>query len=419
MIARAAVAPRLLAGVRPGRSLALPEHVAAHGPLPERGRDAMLAACERGGLLGRGGALFPAAVKLRSVAARRGRTSVVVNAAEGEPMSAKDRALVASAPHLVLDGALTAARTVGAREVVVALPRSARAADAAVRSALAERSDADAVRLAAVPDAFLSGEESALVRFLDGGPALPTVVPPRPDQRGLHGRPTLVLNAETLAHLALIARHGPEWFRAVGTAAHPGSTLVTLGGCVGLPGVHEIAVGTAVDDLLAASGETTEPWRAILVGGFHGTWLDGDAGRVTLDRDGLARYGATLGAGVVVALPQSACPVAEVAATVRWLAGQNARQCGPCVHGLEAITRELTALAHGRADAGATGRLVRWSRQVAGRGACHHPDGATRFLLSALVVFEPEIELHRRFGACEACDRPAVLRTPTSRAVAA
>ena len=169
------------------------------------------------------------------MAARRGRRAIVVNGAEGEPLSAKDRTLLELAPHLVLDGALLAAEAVGAREIVArdealrlgGARRGEPGAGGTARRGLGARAD--------VPDAYLAGEETALIRCLNGGPMKPTVTPPRPDQRGLGRRPTLVSNAETLAHVALIARHGARWFRELGTADHPGSALVTVGGAVERP----------------------------------------------------------------------------------------------------------------------------------------------------------------------------------------
>lgn len=411
--------PRLLAGLSSGRTASRQEHLAVHGERAGRDAAALRDEVARSGLRGRGGAGFPTAVKLQAVAAGRGPRVVVVNAAEGEPLSDKDLRLLEHAPHLVLDGALAAAAAVGADEVVVALPDGAPAAHAALRAALVERVDADAVRIATVPETFLAGEESALIRALDGGPALPTVTPPRPAERGLRRRPTLVQNVETLAHLALIARHGASWFREAGTEAHPGSTLVTVAGCVRAPGVREIALGTRLDAVLAAAGGTTEPVQAVLVGGFHGTWVRGDALDVSLDRDGLARVHAALGAGVVVALPRSACPVAEVSAVVSWLAEQGAGQCGPCLHGLAAMDSEVRALADGRASDDALRRLSRWGAQLAGRGACHHPDGTVRFLRSATVVFAEELEEHRRFGRCDACHAPSVLLPSRTRTRAA
>ena len=198
---------------------------------------------ERAGLRGYGGAGFPTATKLNAVAARGTHPTVLVNCSEGEPLSSKDVLLVSRLPHLVIDGALVAASVLGSDRIVFALDEHARGAARAVKQALAEREELQyrgtpAVSVNAVPSGYLIGQETALVNVLDGGPPLPTATPPYPFQRGLRGRPTLVSNTETLAQLALIARHGAGWFRALGTAGDPGTRLVTVSGAVNYPGVR-------------------------------------------------------------------------------------------------------------------------------------------------------------------------------------
>ena len=258
-----------------------------------------------------------------------------------------------------------------------------------------------------MPVAYLAGEETALIAFLDGRPLRPTTAPPRPFERGLRRRPTLVQNPETLAHIALIDRHGPAWFRQVGTRDHPGSALVTVTGAVGLPGVQEIACGATLSSVLAAAGDALEPLRAVLVGGCHGVWIAGDElETVTLDDVALARHGGGLGAGVIVALGQSACPAQELAHAIGYLAEQSAGQCGPCSNGLPAIAELLAAAVAGRALPGAHRQLERWSRDLPGRGACHLPDGAVRVLRSGMRVFARELAAHER-GPCRACGRRA------------
>jgi NADH:ubiquinone oxidoreductase subunit F (NADH-binding) len=410
----AAGLPRLLAGAQAGRAMRFGEHVGAHGPLEDvtQRRGSLITAIAEAGLRGRGGAAFPTAIKMDAVAASGGRRALVVNASESEPLSGKDRALLELAPHLVLDGALLAAEAVRARDVVVVVKASAQRARGAVSAALAERGDLRRVRLATVPGGYVAGEETALLRHLNGGAAKPSSGPP-PFERGLGRRPTLVSNAETVAHVALIARHGPEWFRRLGTGDHPGSTLVTLAGAVERPGVHEIALGTPVARLIAAAGGRSADVRAVLVGGYGGSWLTEEAMRsASLDDASLSRRRAQLGAGIVVALPRHACPAAEVAAVVRWMADQTAGQCGPCVHGLRALADALDAVVTGTARPECFALLERWSGQIEGRGACHHPDGVVRFLRSALVVFASEFKAHRRHGPCDACARPPVLVTP-------
>lgn len=405
--------PRLLAGLPTGGGpMLLAEHLRRHGPprvgrLRRRERRALIAEVERSGLRGRGGAGFPTGRKLRAVAEASRRPLVVANGSEGEPASGKDKLLLGALPHLVLDGAVVAAEAVGAGEAIVCVDRDAHTALAAITAAIEERRQARLDRvglaLAVVPPSYLAGEESALVNWLNGSPAKPTFVPPRPFERGVKGRPTLVQNVETLAHLALIARHGADWFRSIGTPEAPGSALVTLSGAVTRPGVYEIAYGTRLVELLASAGATTGESTAFLIGGYFGSWLSaGAALPLPLADSALRPVGCSLGAGAIVALPEGWCGLVETARIVRYLADEGAGQCGPCVHGLAAIADAMTQIAHGNHDATLEQRLVSWTEQVEGRGACHHPDGAVRLVRSALHTFADELHRHRRDGPCRA-----------------
>ncbi|MBO0732515.1 MAG: SLBB domain-containing protein, partial [Acidimicrobiaceae bacterium] len=303
--------PRLLAGA----PLAdLSAHIQQWGPLPPAsGR--LITEVVSAGVTGRGGAGFPLGKKLAAVAeachATRRRAVVVANATEGEPASAKDKTLLRVAPHLVLDGAVAAAGATGADEVVVCVDRTSGEASQAVWRAISERAkarvDPVSIRVASTPDRYLSGQETALVHWLNGGDAKPTTIPPRPARRGVAGRPTLVNNIETLADLALVARFGAAWFRQVGTDAEPGSTLVTLQGAVANPGVYEVAVGARLHDVLNAAGGATGKVQAVLVGGYYGAWVPPAALSAPLSNAGLGSYGAGLGAGVVAVLGQRAC----------------------------------------------------------------------------------------------------------------
>jgi len=396
---------RLLATVRSdGAAVPLRDHLAQYGELPRdvsRGLAAELAAA---GLTGRGGAAFPTAAKLDAVLAQRARAVVLANGAEGEPASSKDKVLLSYVPHLVLDGAVLAARAVGARNVVVA---TTTATAQFVARAIGERGDPGVrLRLATVPDRFVTGEETALVRFLNGGPALPTFTPPRPFERGVGDMPTLVLNVETLAQTALIARYGAAWFRREGTSAEPGTTLVTLGGAVARPGVYEIALGLPLAELVALAGGATSELSAFLVGGYFGAWIGaGEAKTARLANADLSRLRVNLGARAIHALPAGACGVAETARVARYLADESAGQCGPCVHGLDAVAGNLEHLARAAARRDDAGVLRRRLGQIAGRGACRHPDGAVGLVASALRVFAGDFERHasgRRCGATAA-----------------
>ncbi len=401
--------PRLLGGLRrDGRPLSLAAHAERYGPLPLELRPAELRdRIARSGLTGRGGAGFPTAVKLESVRGTRGRPIVVANGTEGEPPSGKDKVLLAYAPHLVIDGAVLAARAVGAKRVVVA---TSAGVHEAVAGALDEhRTDAGiVVQTAVVPDRFVAGEETALVQFLNGGPALPTFTPPRPYERGVGGAPTLVLNVETLAHLALVARFGATWFRAVGTPEEPGSALVTLSGAVRAPGVYEIELGSPFARLLEEAGADRDA-QAYLVGGYFGTWLGAaDANRAALSNAGLAHVGASLGARAIVALPAAVCGVVETARVARYLAEQSAGQCGPCVHGLAAVADSLDELVRGKERTPDVALLQRRLGQIAGRGACRHPDGAAVLVSSALHVFAGEVDRHVHGRRCTGHGHPVL-----------
>jgi NADH:ubiquinone oxidoreductase subunit F (NADH-binding) len=245
-------------------------------------------------------------------------------------------------------------------------------------------------------DGFVAGEETALLNALAGRPAKPSVKPPYPFESGLGGAPTLVQNAETLAHVALIARFGAQWFRSCGTTAEPGTALVSVSGAVARPGVYEIELGTQLTALLTQAGGATEQLGAVLVGGYFGGWTRNRAHELT--------SAAGLGAGVIVAFPRAACGLREGARVARYLADESAGQCGPCVHGLNALASGLEAVARGR-GADDRPRLARWAKEVAGRGACHHPDGAARFVQSTLATFEDEVLLHLESGRCSGSDR--------------
>jgi NADH:ubiquinone oxidoreductase subunit F (NADH-binding) len=399
---------RLLNGLHPdGRPVTIGEHLHLHGPLPGRlDRGSLLDAVERSELRGRGGAGFPTVRKLRAVAGRRGRKVVLANGVEGEPPSGKDKVLLRHVPHLVLDGVEVVAAAVGADQAIVAVSQAARGELAVLQRALRERGGSGRVEIdvVAVPDTFIAGEETALVSAVSGGPTRPTATPPRPFERGIAGRPTLVQNVETLAQVALIARRGPDWFREIGTQDEPGSALVTLSGAVRLPGVYEVPLGTPFSELVAEAGGTTKPPRAVLVGGYFGTWLDaGTAFGCDLSEASLGAAGAMLGARAIVVLPEGSCALAEITRVSRFLADESAGQCGPCVHGLDAIAGAMASLSRSESFDGEL-RIRRWLEQVYGRGGCRHPDGAARFIGSALEVFADEVALHTHGGRCSGHD---------------
>jgi NADH:ubiquinone oxidoreductase subunit F (NADH-binding) len=387
------------------------ESLASHrqrlGPLPALPPGDLIAELESSGLLGRGGAGFPVGRKWRTVAERSsGRAVVLANGAEGEPLSGKDRSLMAARPHLVIDGALLAAGAVGANDIIFYIGTEHREAEAAMRHALAER-PADIqgrAQIVSAPPGYVSGEESAAVHFVNEGDARPTTTPPRPFDYGVGGRPTLVQNVESLALAALIARRGRDWY--VDQGRRGGIGLITVSGAVTRAGVQEIALGSTLSDVAAAAGGLRSDAQAVLLGGYFGGWAEVDEQwGLPLEPRSMQARGLALGCGVVHFLPADSCGVEATSRVMAYLASQSARQCGPCVFGLSAIAEATRRLATRSAHANDLDRIVRWSGQLAGRGACHHPDGAVGLIRSSLQLFADDFAEHQR-RRCLTVSRP-------------
>ena len=381
--------PALLSGIEDGPSL--PAHRRRYGDLPRVTAPEVVAACEEANLRGRGGAAFPFARKLAAVMSGRGRPVVVVNAAEGEPASSKDTVLVRHAPHLVLDGAMILAGALGAREVHVITPRERPSVGVAVRAALAERSDRPRVRVHETTTGFVAGQARAVLELMAGRPGRPVTAWQPEAMSGHRGRPTLLSNAETWAQVARLLLLGSDRYREHGTAAEPGTTLLTVDG----RRVVEVAYGTRLSGVLGPDPGPT------LLGGFHGAWLTDQAlHEARVEVDALRASGTPLGAGVL--LPDHGCPVATTARIAAYLAGESAGRCGPCVNGLPALASALGRLAAGGPGAAeAHERVLHLCGLLPGRGACAHPDGTARMTRSLLTAYADEVAAHAA-GRCDA-----------------
>ncbi|MFE6839854.1 NADH-ubiquinone oxidoreductase-F iron-sulfur binding region domain-containing protein [Streptomyces sp. NPDC057705] len=390
-------APRLLAGLDQAPRLDRVAHLTTHGSLPRYRPEELVDLADNIDLRGRGGAGFPFSRKLRAVMrsarGREGQTAVVVNGSEGEPSCLKDTALLLHAPHLVLDGALLAAAAISAEDVVVGVTRTD--VEQSVRAAVAERGPAGRrVRVAMLPERFVTGEGTAHINGLNGGDTLPSGQKVRTSERGLNGVPTLLSNTETFAQLGVAARLGALDYRTVGLPAEPGTVLLTVAGST----VVETPTGAALSYILELCG--TNPGQGVLVGGYHGKWLDpGSARAAEVSRQSLDSLGARLGAGAVLPLPEDTCPAGEVARVTRWMAKESAGQCGPCVRGLPALADVLEDAIRG-GGASALETVEARLKSVLGRGACSHPDGTSRFVASALSVFPDEFRDHALGSGC-------------------
>jgi NADH:ubiquinone oxidoreductase subunit F (NADH-binding) len=387
--------PRLLAGLDRHPVLDHHTHLATHGALPGADLAKLLELLDAAGLAGRGGAGFPLATKLRAL--RGSSTTIVVNGSESEPASHKDRTLLRRTPHLVLDGALAVAAAVGASKVVVAVHDPV--SFDTLRAAARERTDARRVRVEHADRRFIAGEARTLLRVLGGGPALPPGRRELPTDRGL-----LVSNVETFAQVALLVRLGIRRFAETGTRDEPGTTLLTVGGAVGRPGVVEIPLGTPLGILLTAAH--ADDAQFVIAGGYHGAWLRPNAD-MPISRAGLTAAGATLGAGVLYVLDGSTCALGELTRVSRWLAAQSAGQCGPCRFGLPALAADVAAAAQGHPAA--LPNAARHAELVVGRGACAHPDGTARFVRTGLAVLRDELVTHRSGAGCR---RPVLGQLP-------
>ncbi len=416
-------------GIHTRRSLS--EHLSHHGDLPQiEHRDsarveALLAEVDRSGLRGRGGGWFPTATKLRAVidsSAQRSRLNrrrhpvVIANGMEGEPASGKDAALLTASPHLVLDGISVAAAIVGATDAFVAVHRDSPML-AGLHQALDERHDRVAIRVVTPPARYVASEESALAHWVGTGLATP-VYPDRPFQKGADGRPTLVQNVETLAHLALVARHGGDWFATVGSPDAPGTTLVTVGGAVAHAQVVEVPTGTRVSEILGRCGGATEEASGYLTGGYGGRWVEAGLFESTgWSPDEMRGAGAVIGASVLWVMGRSACPLDEIDRVTAWMAGESAGQCGPCLFGLPSVSEDVHQLATRSmtSDTDMT-RLTARLRLVSNRGGCKHPDGTARFVSSGLSAFADEVGHHLN-GRCTAAGGRGArsLPVPTAR----
>lgn len=336
------------------------------------------------GLRGRGGAGFPTAVKWRTITTRSSPEdpgAVVVNAAEGEPGTFKDRAILRANPYRVLEGALIAAAHLGCSEVKVAMKASAHQEVQRVSRAAREIIDSGllpgvSIEVTQGPDSYLFGEETALLEVIRGRPPFPRIAPPW--RRGLDdgtdtasaadadlaaveglddsdAEPALVNNVETFAQVALIATHGPEWFRELGTVDSPGSLVCTVTGRTTSSGVVEVAMGTPLREVLEHLD--ARPLRGgvtAVLPGVSNRLIPGGRIDVPLTYEDVAALGSGLGTGGFIVLDEGVDPVEVAEGVARFLAVESCGQCTPCkqdglaIHG--ALNRLRTTAGGSRTD---------------------------------------------------------------------
>ncbi len=378
-----------------GRGLA-----AAMRSTPDEVIDTVAAA----GLRGRGGAGFPTGGKWRSIVqiAREEdlAVSVVVNGAEGEPGTYKDRALLLTNPYQLVEGLLISCHAVAARHAYIGIKASFQEPHRRLQQALTEAvaagwPGADAIEIVAGPDEYLFGEEKALLEVIEGNLPLPRHLAPY--MNGLFTQTTnpslaLVNNVETLANIPLILAEGPDHFRQVGTKDAPGTMLFTVTGDVTTPGVYELPLGTPLRVLLEdiASADDIQ----FVVSGVSNTIITAQMLDTPMDYESMADAGTGLGSGGYVVYDSTRCVVQVAAALSRFLSVESCGQCNACTIGTGAITEILERLATGDAAVVDLEAMIGWATRVTDLARCGLPTGAQLLTTSLVHHFEDHLARH-------------------------
>jgi NADH:ubiquinone oxidoreductase subunit F (NADH-binding) len=394
----------------------------------------------RSGLRGRGGAGFPTGRKWRSVlAGGPGQRYVVCNAAEGEPATFKDRALLRANPYQLLEGILIAAFAIDATAVYVALKASfedevARVTDAAAEMQAAGICQDCEITVVTGPEDYLFGEEKALLEVIEGRAPLPRLFPPY--EHGLFAsdivtgwegssgeqtanraaaNPTLVNNVETLSNVPHILARGADWFRSQGTSQSPGTLVCTIVGDVVAPDVGEIELGTPLGDVIALVGSGLAPGRAVKA------VLPGAAAPIVRDLsvpvsyEGFEAAGSAMGAGGYYVLDDTECMVAAALTMSRFLAAESCGQCPPCKIGSTEITNHLDRIEAGTGDIADVDAIGRWLGQVTNGNRCYLAVQERLVVGSILSEFADEVDEHLTLGRCP---RPRPVPLPKLRDLA-
>jgi NADH:ubiquinone oxidoreductase subunit F (NADH-binding)/NADH:ubiquinone oxidoreductase subunit E len=372
--------------------------------------DGLLAMVKASGLRGLGGAGFPTATKWEHVRHARGAVKYVVcNADESEPGTIKDRFLMDRVPHLIVEGMILAAMAVGARSGIIYIRHEYAPQIESIRAEL-ERCGREGLigpdvlgsgipfelTVFVSPGGYICGEETALYEVLQGNRAEPRNKPPHSAQRGLWYRPTLMNNVETFAMVPLIARRGPEWFRAQGRGESPGVKFVGISGHVTAPGVYEIAMGTPVRELLERAGGVLggQRLKAFAPSGPSSGYLPPSLIDTPLDFSHLTAVGSMLGSGAVVICGEETCMLDMALNAVRFFRNESCGKCVPCRVGTVKLTDILEGIAGGRGRREDLELIADLSHAMAETSICGLGQIAPAPIRSVIRHFPEEIEAH-------------------------
>ena len=361
------------------------------------------------GLRGMGGAGFPAGQKWEFVIREAAVPKYVVcNADEGEPGTFKDRTFLEQSPHEVLEGLLVAATAIGAKEAVVYVREEYAAARANLRRAIGELrkaglppSDGPRVRIVVGAGAYVCGEETAMLESIEGKRGEPRLRPPYPASFGLWGMPTLIHNVETLARVSQILRRGADWFRSLGRNGAAGMRRFAFSGHVAKPGWADAPLGLPLEDLIreyAGGPGDGHSLKAVFPGGLASGFLGPGQLTTPMDFEAVARTGASLGSGGVIALDDRVCAVDTAENCLEFFAHESCGKCTPCRAGSEKLLQMVRNLRMGKSslDSGAVDELA---ATMIDTSICGLGTTAPVALRLALQHFPEEFDAHAR-GRC-------------------
>jgi NADH:ubiquinone oxidoreductase subunit F (NADH-binding) len=370
------------------------------------------------GLRGRGGAGFPAAEKWRAVAATpSGLRYAVANGYEADPAGGTNRHLMTARPYAIVEGLAIAAFSVGAEEAILAVRAEYGDAVAALQLAVAAAEEAGyvgedvlgsgrAVRMTVHPvqGAYMLGEETVLLKALEGRRGQPEQRPPYPSERGLWGRPTLVHNVATLAAVPWIVVHGEAAYRAIGDPDAPGTVLVMVSGAAATPGLAEVPTGTSLAEIIDLAGGVSDgrPLKAILVGGPSGGLLPAELAPTAYAFGALRAAGAHVGSGSIVVADDRTCVVDLARLLTRYCADEACGKTIPCRIGLRRMAEIGERIAAGMARPTDLQLLGDLGADIVGSALCDHERLATGPIATAMRYFGPEIDAHIVQGVCPA-----------------
>ncbi len=385
--------------------------------------DEVIDVIEAAGIRGRGGAGFPAGRKWRSLANAIGETDqgfVVINAAEGEPGTFKDRALLRRNPWIVIEGALIAARCIAANRVVIATKAIYTEELARIRSAVAELVAVGAtgdvqIEITEGPDHYLYGEESALLEVIEGEDPLPRQLPPylyglftaSPNLGWSAGsdqspggpteasdNPALVNNVETYAHAALVCRHGADWYRSMGTDESPGPTIVTITGDVQQAVVAEVPLGLPLGQVIdeLAGGPTRGVIKGVL-SGVSNPVITPNLLELPISHEAFGAAGTGIGSAGFIVFDDSRNMVDVAYQVSRFLHVESCGQCNPCKTGTQGITQALESLVLSTATSADIDLIERRILTVTDASRCYLPTQEQQVITSLLQQYPADLDV--------------------------